>query len=211
MIAIHATKKLYAKLPGVASMKQRGIEVSEPDALDSANAALKQQTNLSSLTPTLSLREREQNPLSGWHANLLTLQRRNCVLLVHDATRFPLFIKGLVKADFARFDELFADALMNTLLKLGANPTQLDKAAALLAPCRFDTDCNRSVQATLNQMAGDIRHMLLFDQADLDAMCSYRTGVWLADRPCTVKGQKDCIWPDKAMLALLNQLGVRNC
>jgi hypothetical protein len=65
------------------------------------------------------------------------------------------------------------------------------------------------VQGTLNQMAGDIQHILLFEQADLDAICSYRTGVWLADRPCTVKGQKDCIWPDKAMLTLLNQLGVR--
>jgi hypothetical protein len=282
MIAIHATKKLYAKLLGVASMKQRGIEDSKADPLDSASAASKQQTNLSPLTPTLnavdlsstkpspegegwvttawtqeveqrmeqlprgkqnkeenlfnpphpnllpegegartfkstallpilSLREREQNPLSGWHANLITVQRRNCVLLVHDATRFPLFIKGLVKADFARFDELFADALMNTLLKLGANQPQLDTATALLAPCRFDTDCNRSVQGTLNQMAGDIQHMLLFEQADLDAICSYRTGVWLANRPCTVKGQKDCIWPDKAMLALLNQVGVRNC
>jgi len=211
MIAIHATKKLYAKLPDVASMKQREIEDSKAGDLDSASAASNQQINLSPLTPTLSLREREQNPLSGWHANLIVLQRRNCVLLVHDATRFPLFIKGLMKADFARFDELFADALMNTLLKLGANQPQLDSAAALLAPCRFDTDCNRSVQGTLNQMAGDIQHMLLFEQADLDAICSYRTGVWLADRPCTVKGQKDCIWPDKAMLALLNQVGVRNC
>lgn len=124
--------------------------------------------------------------------------------LVHIATRFPLFIKGLVKADFARFDELFADALMNTLLKLGTNQTQLDTAATLQAPCRFDTDCNRSVQGTLNQMAGDIQHMLRFEAARLEDICSYRTGAWLADRPCTVKGQKDCIWPNKAMLALLS-------
>jgi len=48
--------------------------------------------------------------------------------------------------------------------------------------------------------------MLLLEQADLDAICSYRTGAWLTDRPCTVKGQKDCIWPDKAMLALRTSL-----
>jgi hypothetical protein len=192
MIIIHATKKLYAHLPVVASMKQRGIEELAAHDLDSASAAS---------------RLHSDNPLSGWHANLLTLQRRNCVLLVHDASRFPLFMKGLVKADFANFDRLFADTLMNTLLKLGANQTQLDSAAALLAPCRFDTDCNRSVQGTMNQMAGDIEHMLRFDHAKLDDMCSYRTGAWLADRPCTVKGQKDCIWPDRAMLALLTQAG----
>jgi hypothetical protein len=192
MIAIHATKKLYAHLPVVALMKQRGIEESAANALDSANAA--------SRLP-------RDNPLSGWHANLLTLQRRNCVLLVHDATRFPLFMKSFVKADFANFDRLFADTLMNTLLKVGANQTQMNSASALLAPCRFDTDCNRSVQGTLNQMAGDIEHMLRFDHAKLDDICSYRTGAWLADRPCMLKGQKDCIWPDRAMLALLTQAG----
>jgi hypothetical protein len=192
MIAIHASKKLYAHLSVVASMKQGGIEDSAANDLDSANAA----SRLHSV-----------NPLSGWHANLLTLQRRNCVLLVHDATRFPLFIKGLIKADYAHFDRLFADTLMNTLLKLGANQAQLDTAAALLGPCCFDTDCNRSVQGTMNQMAGDIERMLRFEEARLDDICSYSTGVWLADRPCTVKGQKDCIWPDKAMLALLTQVG----
>lgn len=145
--------------------------------------------------------------LSDWHANLLIIQRRNCVILVHDATRFPLFIKGLLKADFANFDRLFADALMNTLLKLGAKQSQLDTAAALLAPCRFDTNCDRSVQGTMNQMAGDFEHMLWFEEARLEDICSYATGAWLADRPCTVKGQKDCIWPDRAMLALLNRVG----
>jgi hypothetical protein len=224
MIAIHATKKLYAKLPGKEEnlfnpphpnlimsdcpvRHPTGECKSAPGGVVPEGEAAR--TLKSTASPPTTLWE--QNPLGGWHANLIVLQRRNCVLLVHDATRFPLFIKGLVKADFANFDRLFADALMNTLLKLGANPTQLDNAAALLSPCRFDTDCNRSVQGTLNQMAGDIQHMLLFEQADLDAICSYRTGAWLADRPCTVKGQKDCIWPDKAMLALLNQLGVRNC
>jgi len=43
--------------------------------------------------------------------------------------------------------------------------------------------------------------------ARLEDICSYATGVWLADRPCIVKGQKDCIWPDRAMLALLNRAG----
>ncbi|MEF3074901.1 hypothetical protein V2P20_07675 [Methylobacter sp. Wu1] len=184
MITIHATKKLYAHLPVAATMNPPPSDDSAATPPDSAD-----------------------NPLSGWHANLLTLQRRLCVVLVHDATRFPLFMKGLVKADFANFDRLFADTLMNTLLKLGANQTQMDSASALLAPCRFDTDCNRSVQGTMNQMAGDIEHMLRFDHTKLDDICSYRTGVWLADRPCTLKGQKDCIWPEKAMLALLTEAG----
>lgn len=71
MITIHATKKLSAKLP----------------------------SGISPIDSTGTTSELDNNPLSGWHANLLILQRRNCVLLVHDVTRFPLFIKGLLKAD----------------------------------------------------------------------------------------------------------------
>lgn len=96
---------------------------------------------------------------------------------------------------------------MNTLLKLGANQNQLDTAAALLAPCRFDTNCNRSVQGTMNQMAGDLEHMLWYDDAKLEELSSYATAAWLADRPCTVKGQTGCIWPERAMLELLSQVG----
>lgn len=180
MITIHATKKLYARL----TLNADGLLVNHTGpATEPAVAA---------------------SPLSGWHANLLTLQRRNCVLLVHDATRFPLFIKGLVKADFDRLNEYFADTLMNTLLKAGANQRQLDAAASLLAPCRFDTACNRSVQGTMNHMAGDIEHMLWYDNARLEDISAYKTGAWLADRPCNVKGVKGGIWPQDAMLVLLS-------
>lgn len=100
MILIHATQKLHARLPL------------------NADGQLPATRQIPAETPLAD------NPLSGWHANLLTLQRRNCVVLVHDGTRFPLFIKGLLKPDFARLDYLFADALMNTLLKLdGKRPT----------------------------------------------------------------------------------------
>jgi hypothetical protein len=182
MITIHATKKLHAKLPLNPEGLLAGKQLSEPSPLATIN-----------------------NPLSGWHANLITLQRRNCVLLVHDVTRFPLFIKSLAKADFTNLQWHFEDALMNTLLKLGANQNQLDAAASLLEPCQFNTECNRSVQGTMNQMKGDIEHMLWYDQANLEDISSYKTSVWLADRPCTVKGMKDCVWPHKAMLALLAQ------
>ncbi|MCV6614863.1 MAG: hypothetical protein OIF35_07790 [Cellvibrionaceae bacterium] len=144
------------------------------------------------------------NPLSGWHGNLLNLQRRNCVLLVHDETRFALFMIGVRKPDFERFDHYFEDALINTLIKLGAESAQINAAQQLLGPCKFDTACNRSVQGTMNQMAGNIEHMLWYEDARLEDINPYRTAVWLADRPCNIKGQKDCVWPRKAMLALLS-------
>ena len=182
-IIIHTTKKLHSKLP-----------------LDESGY-LKPSTPRISLVPSAV----EDNPLSGWHANLITLQRHNCVMMVHDSTRFAVFIKNLLKRNFADLDWHFQNAFMNTLFQLGATQQQLDYAATLLAHCHFDADCSRSVQGTMNRMSGDVEHLLWCDNAKLEDVNSYRLGVWLAERPCTVKGVKDCIWPKKAMLQLLSQ------
>ncbi|MDP4489028.1 hypothetical protein QDG88_13980 [Pseudoalteromonas piscicida] len=181
MINLFCTQKLIVKLP-----------VNDGVIPACSNAKL---TDLS--TP-------DTHPLSDWHANLLTIQRRNCVLLIHNQTRFPVFMIGLTKPDFAKLDFLFADSFMNTLLNVDANNQQLQKAASLLGPLTITKANNRSVQGTMNQMKGDIEHQLWFDQINIMDCSPYRTAAWLAERPCMVKGQKDCIWPIKEMLALLS-------
>ena len=146
------------------------------------------------------------NPLSGWQANLFTIQRRNCILMLHNTTRFPLLIIGLVKKDYPVLDYLFSDALMNTLLKIGANEEQMQTATEALAPLSIQSGCDRSVQGTMNQMKGSFEHMVWYDDIKVEELSPYRTAAWLADRPCTVKGQKDCIWPKEAMLNLLDKM-----
>lgn len=105
MIRLHCTKKLLAKLPLLEDGRlnsRQGHFAAESVAVES--------------------------PLSGWHANLILLQRRQCVLFVHDSTRFPLFIPALKKADFAELDWLFRDSFMNTLLKVGAEERHMAAA-----------------------------------------------------------------------------------
>ena len=176
MIQIHATKKLLAKMPNQIKPGPEHIL-----------AAL-------------------QSKLGSWHANLLTIQRRNCLLFVHDQTRFPVFIPALTKPDFAKIDRFFDDALMNTLLKCDATQEQLDTAAALLQPLAFVGGTDRSVLGTLNQLGQDIDHILYFDSLNVAEMAGYALSASLADRPCQVKGQKDYIWPKDAFLELLDRL-----
>jgi hypothetical protein len=180
MIHLHCTKKLLAKLP-----------LSE-------NGCLRRRE------PSLAVvRDPASNPLSSWHANLILLQRRQCVLFVHDATRFPVFVSALKKDGFADLDWFFQDSFMNTLLKLGADQHHLDSAQKMLAPLVCDSDCNRSVQGTLNQMAQELGWMLEYEQVSVTDMSPYKTGAWLAERPSMVKGIRDCIWPGRAMLEFL--------
>jgi hypothetical protein len=182
MIRLHCTQKLLAKLP------------------------LLEDGRLRSRKSTLSVvRDPATNPLSDWHANLILLQRRQCVLFVHDATRFPVFVPALKKVDFAELDWHFQDGFMNTLLKVGAEERHMEAAEKLLAQLACDNGCSRSVQGTLNQMGQELGYMLDYDNASVTELAPYRTSAWLAERPCMAKGVRDCIWPVRAMLDLLEQ------
>lgn len=215
MLHIHCTKKLFAKLPvdedgrlpvvGNEGGNESGNEMSNDTQTKNVGRVLTRQDVGLKANP----QNASYNPLSGWHANLITLQRRNCIILVHDATRFGIFIPCVTKPDYAGLQWDFEDVFMNTLLKGGhdgknaASHEHLETAAQLLQELTFDTDCNRSVQGTMNRMVGDLEHMLNYDNAKVENLSPYKVGAWLSERPCKVKGQKDYLWPNQAMLALL--------
>ncbi|MES9850334.1 MAG: hypothetical protein ABW170_00695 [Candidatus Thiodiazotropha sp. L084R] len=213
MIRLHCTKKLLAKLPlredDAHDRMDAGGRATQ-GALTKGKASVAE-GRLPGVTRLLkskrsslyAVNDAPETPLSGWHANLLLLQRRQCVLFVHDTTRFPVFVPALKKADFAELDYWFADGFMNTLLKTGADDALMGRAQAALGPLACDNDCNRSVQGSMNRMAQDLEHKLWVKNGSVMDLAPYRTSVWLAERPCSVKGVKECIWPIEAMHKLL--------
>ena len=184
MIHLHATRKLFEKLP----LTEQGLFAATPRSQWLFNQ------------PALNI-----NPLSGWHGNLINVQRRNTLLLVHDATRFPLVLPALTKPDFAELNDCFVDALMNTLLKCGADDAQMKAAHQHLRPLQVDTQCNISEKGTFNRMKDELEHLLWYDKVNITELSAYRTGAWLADTPRTMKG-KGYLWPQKEMLNLLDRL-----
>jgi hypothetical protein len=149
------------------------------------------------------------SPLSGWHANLVTIQRRNCVLMVHNKTRFPLFMIGLTKKDFARFDYVFVDSLMNTLMKAGANDEQMEAAQIALAPVSIRKTSDRSVLGTINRATSDVEHMLWFDNVGIMDVSAYKTGAWLSGQLSGVQGGKEHVKPSEEMFKLLDEVMIK--
>ena len=174
---LHCTKKLYTKLP-------EKVKATEQPAT------------------AIGIQAQWLN----WHANLITIQRRQCVIAVHDATRFTLFIPCLTKKDFANLDWHFNDVFINTLLKSDMPPELVNVAATNYQPLTFDTNCNRSVQGTMNQVAQEIDYGLYYKNTSVADISPYRYSADLSHRPCGVKGQKNYIWPDREMAQLLNKL-----
>jgi len=178
---LHATLKLMSKL--------------HPDAKGFLPATERSQWLFDKPPPDV-------NPLAVWQGHLFTLQRRNCVLLVNELTRFPVFMPNLAKLDFQEFNDRFIDAFINTLLKSGADDSVMNAAHSLLGPFQVDTQSNRSTMGTLNRMRSDTEHMLRYDQVNVADITGYRVGAWLADRPCSAKG-RGFLWPRRKMLELL--------
>jgi len=143
----------------------------------------------------------ETNPLGSWHANLYTIDRRNCLMFCHDQTRFTLFVAGLKKDDFANLDFWFQDLFANTMLKLGYDPRLLELVLPLLDPLQFDTHCTRSVQGTLNIVRMMDLEGMLRRVENVMGLPLYSTSAHLCDRPVTVKGmsKRECLWPVQAM------------
>lgn len=185
MIRLHASKKLFEKLP----LNEDGMLYLTPNT-----QSLYQQTAL------------DNNPLSGWHGHLVDFDGYDCVFFVHDETRFSLFLPALTKPDFAELNDLFIDVFMNTLLKCGADDRHMTAAQQYLRPLQVDTQCNRSVQGTLNRMKFEVECMLEDEPVDLAEVAGYSVGAWLSDTPRNIKG-KGMIWPDRAMLELLERGG----
>ncbi|MCL4471367.1 MAG: hypothetical protein M1547_09680 [Gammaproteobacteria bacterium] len=99
----------------------------------------------------------ETSPLGGWHAHLFTLDRRQCVMFCHDATRYTLFLPGLRKERFAELSgQWFRPLYLATFAAFGCPPAQISKAELAMGPIRFDTATDRSVQGSLRVARQDL-------------------------------------------------------
>ena len=146
--------------------------------------------------------------LEQWHANIINIQHKQCVIMVHDATRYAVFLPATIKKELPYLGYHFHDIFISSLIKSGIAPDLINKAASYLEEDRLqlDTTCNRSVQGTMRLMAEELEWSLKYDSKHIDDIAIYSTSAWLSDRPCNIKGQKDCIWPIKEMTKLLEQL-----
>jgi predicted GNAT family N-acyltransferase len=96
--------------------------------------------------------------LGDWHANLLRIERRKCVLFTNDETLFSVFIPMLTKPHFQNLASVFLDNLMKTLKSEGFNERVEQVKKDYTGNLAYDKTNNRSVLGTMN----DITRCLLF-------------------------------------------------
>lgn len=89
---------------------------------------------------------------SGWHANLLRIDRRKCVLFTHDPTLFSFVRCGLTRPDFAQFPEVFGQGLFATLNQSGFDQAAIERMLDQNSEVRYAKTNNRRVLGSMNDM-----------------------------------------------------------
>lgn len=143
----------------------------------------------------------EDSPLGSWHAQLYTIDHRQCVLFCHDLSRYVLFLPGLRKPHFAELgSKWFRELYFATLRTMGCTQAQIRQVALSLGPVRYDTATDRSVQGSMRIVRQDLDSWLMRvpNVLDLDPLV---VSCDLNHRPARVHGK--VLWPERVMQELV--------
>jgi len=105
-------------------------------------------------------------PAACWHANLLRIDRRKCLLFTHDTTLFSLFVPCLTKPDFKHFTDLFGQALFKAMRQFDFSQSQIENMLDRCQDIQVGRTNSRSVLGSMNDMKQMIEWSV-YDQGGL--------------------------------------------
>jgi len=105
-----------------------------------------------------SEKEAQSGDIGGWHANLLRIDRKKCVLFTNDRTLYSFFVPGLKKPEFERFQEVFRLNLFKCLVNDGFSQDQIERVLSEYQTIGIAKTNNRSVLGSMNDFAFQIKY-----------------------------------------------------
>jgi len=97
--------------------------------------------------------------LMAWHANLVNMDRRKAVVLMNNATRYPVVIYRPKPKDFARMKDLIREAIVVALRMEGVSETVIDRYMADAGDIEFSKTASRSMVGKLNNAVYELGFM----------------------------------------------------
>lgn len=107
--------------------------------------------------------EEPTSPTESWHANLLLIERRKCVLLTHDETLYSIFMPGLRQPEFKQFPDLVGQRIFKRLLGDGFPQPQIEYMLDQMRVVEFAKTNNRSVLGSMRDIASRIKHSVIVE------------------------------------------------
>lgn len=110
------------------------------------------------LKPSDSIQQ--PSDLSGWHANLLRIDRRKCVLFTHDTTLYSFFVPGLKKPDFENIREVFGQNLFKSLMAENLPQKHIELFLDDIREIEISKTNNRSVLGSMNDLTFQLKYQI---------------------------------------------------
>jgi hypothetical protein len=150
----------------------------------------------------------EADRLRGWHANLAYFNRRKCIYITNNATRFTMLFVGLKKPDFMNFHALFIDRFIKELHWLELPESQIAKARLQLGEFRYGKTYDRSVLGSIKQFIFCTEHDLhrFFSHMRFDDEGYHFLSDRMNEMPVQVTSGNDGFYPARRMYDLVNNL-----
>ena len=103
----------------------------------------------------------EEGQLGPWHANLIFINRRKCVLFVNDRTLFNFLAPDVSRAQIRELQQLFLSFLHPVLAEEGFSSAERENVASEYAEVRFAKSSSKSVLGSMNDLAFHYEHRIL--------------------------------------------------
>jgi hypothetical protein len=94
----------------------------------------------------------ESVPLYSWHSHLFLFNRKKCVIVMNNLTRYNFILTGLKRAEFMKYDQIVMKAIAENLLAEGASGDTVDKYMKHCSSAIYCTTSDRSIISQMNEM-----------------------------------------------------------
>jgi len=111
-------------------------------------------SDLSGSEPKLSF-------LGPWHANLIYIDRRKCILLVNDKTLFNFIIPDVSRAQIQKLDKLFKGYFECVLSEEGFGTADKERIMTEYQEIEYSNTNSKSVLGSMNDLAFNYKYLIL--------------------------------------------------
>jgi hypothetical protein len=91
--------------------------------------------------------------LGQWHANLIYINRRKCIIFVNDKILLNFIVADISRAQIRKLNEIFEPMFRCFLASEGFSKELVEKILAEYSEVKFAKSNNRSVLGSLNDLA----------------------------------------------------------
>jgi len=102
----------------------------------------------------------------SWHTHLFLLNRKKCVIVMNNKTRFNFVLVGLKRADFLNFDSIVVKGIKENLLAEGIDNTVVESYLQERNKVIFTASSDRSIISQMNEMKRNIEYIFNNDKAE---------------------------------------------